>query len=124
MPVDEKGTASFAWESIENTTTEDVEVVGVTVDDDTVEVAEWFLTVEDWRQAGVSRGTLARPGPAGLPTTLAPGGRALVAMSVCADDVTEARRLRPTVEFEGAGGRGELELEWVVEIVPADQSCG
>lgn len=123
MPVDKSGVASFAWESVHNTTRTPVDVTGVEVDDANVEVVDWFLVDEDWSEAGVVRGQFPDPGRAKLASTIGPGQKVLVAFSLRADGLASGRAQRPSVTFTSDEGSGELPLVWGVRLLPEDQTC-
>ncbi|QNN54104.1 hypothetical protein [Nocardioides mesophilus] len=123
VPVHDDGFASIAWETIQNTSEADVTVVGVAVDSDRVKVEGWFLADVDWADAGVTGGRLPDTQEAELSSTLAPGQEALVAMTLHGDKLVEPVDLDVAVQYESPVGKGAVELDAGVRVMPAGELC-
>ncbi|MDR7383606.1 hypothetical protein [Promicromonospora iranensis] len=124
MPVSEDGLASFASETVENTSADDVTISDIDAVTDGIDVVEWFLTREDWPDATVGTGPLPAPGTSEVATTIPAGHRALVAVTLRASDLEEALRTKVTVTYTDERATDSMELNWSVLLVPAGTSCG
>lgn len=131
-PLGREQSASFAWESVTNTTDTDLDVTGVRLGDVEVEtetregtlrVTEWFLTAEDWSRAGVRSGPLKEPGGSRLPNTVAPGEKALIGITVSGEAVESPHAAVPLITYTQDGDEHQVALSWRVRVVPAGQMC-
>lgn len=135
-PLKRHQSASFAWETVTNTSDSDLEVTDVRLGDvevvtgndsgpldDTFRVTGWFLTVEDWAQAGVRAGPLKEPGEALLPTTVAPGEKVLVGITVSGEAVEVPHTAIPRVTYTQDDAEHQVALSWRVKVAPVGQVC-
>lgn len=135
-PLKRQQSASFAYETVTNTSNSDLEVTDVRLGDvevvggadngppdDTFRVTEWFLTVEEWEKAGVIAGPLRDPGEALLPTTIAPGEKALVGITVTGDAVEVPHTAIPRVTYTQDGAEHQVALSWRIKVAPIGQVC-
>lgn len=123
IPVSEEGLASFAWETIENTTANDAAIDGIDAATEGVEVVEWLLAHEDWPDATVGTGPLPAPGTFELGATIPAHHSALVAVTLRADDLDEALQTSLTVTYTSGHATGSMPLSWSVLLVPAGTWC-
>lgn len=135
-PLKRHQSASFAWETVTNTSDSDLEVTDVRLgdvevvagadsgpNDDTLRVTEWFLIVEDWARAGVRAGPLKEPGEALLPTTVAPGEKVLVGITVSGEAVEVPHTAIPRIIYTQDDSEHQVALSWRVKVVPVGQVC-
>ncbi len=84
---------------------------------------DWFLAGVAWGDAGVTGGRLPDPENAELEPTLAPGQEALVAMTLHGDELVEPVDLEVAVRYESPGGKGAVDLDWGVRVMPTGGVC-
>ena len=124
VPVGDKARASIAEEAVRNTSKDAVTVTDVSLAGKQAKVVDWFLTENEWPDAGVLTRDLPDPGDARLANTVGPGKVALVAFTVQADHLVTPMNTRVWVSYKSPEGRGHLRLVWRVRFMPRGQACG
>lgn len=124
VPLSEDGFASLAQETVRNTSETDVNISDIHATSDEIEVVEWFLTRNDWPDAGVRSAALPRPGEFELATSISAQETALIAVTVKSNDHEDPVQTDVTVAYDSDDKTGLLSLSWSVVLVPAGTSCG
>lgn len=122
VPVDASGQASIAWETIRPQGEDPVTVTGVSVDRAGVEVADWFLTPEEW-EGGVRSGRFPDPGRVKLGARLDPGRSTLVAFTLRSKGTPPPQAMKVRVAYEVDGASSSTTLAWPVRLVPHGTTC-
>lgn len=123
VPVGEDGFASIAHETVRNKSETDVTISDIHATSDEIEVVEWFLTHNDWPDAGVRSSALPEPGEFELATSVPAQETALIAVTVKSSDDEDPVQTDVTVAYDGDDKTGLLSLTWSVVLVPAGTSC-
>ena len=123
VPVGEDGFASISHETVRNTSETDVTISDIHATSDEIEVVEWFLTRNDWPDAGVRSSALPDPGEFKLAASVPPQEIALIAVTVKSSNDEDPVQTDITVAYDSDDKTGLLSLNWSVVLVPAGTSC-
>lgn len=122
-PVDAQGVASFATQFLTNTTDSTITVESVEVDG-SVTVDDWFLAPIDWYVPIAAPGTFEDHPEDFDATSLEPGARAILAMTLKTEPsaATDPKQVTARIQSdEGATGTAVMGFE--VATGPANSGC-
>lgn len=123
VPVDGQGLATFASQVVTNTTDATITVESVKLDG-SMTVEEWFLAPVDWEAPGMTPGALVERPEGFDATSLEPGARATLVMTLKTQPSVGTAPEQVTAQLQSAeGGQGSAVMGFTVATAPVDGAC-